>query len=223
METKKINNKSGVYTITNLINAKIYVGSAFNFKRRFLSHFSTLKSNKHKNNRLQNSFNKYGIENFKFEILEECNIEFVYSQECFWINMLNSCDTKYGYNIKPGNPYNKPAINKIFGEKNYFYGKKGELSPMFGKTGNKHHNFGKLQSEEWIKNNSNSKKIKIIQMSLEEIFIKEWISTKDAAESLNFSKSNITNCCRGNRKTAYNFKWKYKNENIFNNKQETNV
>ena len=45
-------------------------------------------------------------------------------------------------------------------------------------------------------------------------FIKEWESVKEIGETLNFSKSSIINCCNGKRKTAYNYKWKYKNENI---------
>lgn len=214
MKSGDINNKSGIYTITNLINRKVYVGSAYNFKRRFKAHCSTLKNNIHRNKKLQNSYNKYGKDNFKFEILEECDIEFIYFKEYICINILNSCNSEYGYNINPGDPNNKPAINRMIGEKNYFYGKKGKLSPMFGKFKELHHNYGKKQNKTWIDNAANTRKKKVIQMDLQENFIKEWDSVKEAGETLNIPKSNISNCCNNKRKTACNFKWKYKNENI---------
>lgn len=61
---------SGIYSIRNLVNDKIYIGSAVNFDRRIAAHFSTLRRNCHKNPHLQNSFNKYGEESFIWEILE---------------------------------------------------------------------------------------------------------------------------------------------------------
>lgn len=64
--------KKGIYKIVNLKTSKWYVGSVTcsTFKLRFHQHKTRLLTNKHENQHLQNSFNKYGIENFKFEILE---------------------------------------------------------------------------------------------------------------------------------------------------------
>lgn len=63
--------KRGVYLITNLENNKIYVGSTINsFKERWMAHIQKLRSNKHSNQYLQSSFNKYGENKFKFSILE---------------------------------------------------------------------------------------------------------------------------------------------------------
>ena len=59
-----------------------------NFKNRFYQHKNNLLKNKHCNSYLQNAVNKYGIENFKFEILEECDKEFLNSQENYWVQML---------------------------------------------------------------------------------------------------------------------------------------
>jgi group I intron endonuclease len=50
---------------------------------------------------LQRAVNKYGIENFTFEILEEYPKEFVVSMEQWWINMLDVCNRERGYNKKP--------------------------------------------------------------------------------------------------------------------------
>ena len=61
---------SGIYKITNLQTGKYYVGSTKDFKRRKQTHFSGLKNNYHPNKHLQNAYNKYGANNFKFEIIE---------------------------------------------------------------------------------------------------------------------------------------------------------
>jgi group I intron endonuclease len=96
---------SGVYTITNKIDGKIYVGKAIHVRKRLAEHLSTLKNNCHKNVHLQNAFNKYGKDNFIFEVLEEYHREFLLSMENWWCNMLNTHNRNYGYNIQPTNPY----------------------------------------------------------------------------------------------------------------------
>ena len=50
----------------------------------------------------------------------------------------------------------------------------------------------------------------VIQYDLEGNFIKEWEATKIASTKLNIHASNITNCCKNNRKTAGGYIWKYK-------------
>lgn len=61
---------SGIYQLLNLVNNKRYVGSAVNLKRRNKQHFSDLRKGKHHCIHLQNAFEKYGEENFIFEVLE---------------------------------------------------------------------------------------------------------------------------------------------------------
>lgn len=94
--------KTGVYTITNIVNNKIYVGSAaVAFIDRFTSHKKLLKENRHFNRLLQNAYNKYGLESLKFEILETYLPEHCLGAEQYWMNMLNSANRKYGYNLSP--------------------------------------------------------------------------------------------------------------------------
>lgn len=67
--------KSGIYTITNLINNKMYVGFTNNLDNRRDGHISCLRRGVHQNTILQRSWNKHGEINFKFEVLEECSEE----------------------------------------------------------------------------------------------------------------------------------------------------
>lgn len=65
-----------IYKIENQINGKIYMGQTVRFNKRKTSHLIELRKNQHKNPHLQNSFNKYGEENFVFSIVcENDNIE----------------------------------------------------------------------------------------------------------------------------------------------------
>lgn len=88
------NRTSGIYKITNIINNKIYIGSAVFIYSRKHVHFHHLKNNTHHNQHLQNSYNKYGSENFKFEKILECPKEYLIELEQWYIDNL-----KPEYNI----------------------------------------------------------------------------------------------------------------------------
>ena len=93
-------NKGGIYCIRNIINNKSYIGSAIKFKSRKNQHFSELRRNIHTNGRLQNAFNKYGEENFVFEIL--CIVENKYNLihiEDLYIKLFDTSNRNIGYNI----------------------------------------------------------------------------------------------------------------------------
>lgn len=101
IETEKLSDK-GVYQIKNLQNGKIYIGSTImSFLKRFYHHQSMLRVGKHKNNYLQNSFNKYGEDNFEFSILEVCSKENCLEREQYYIDKFEVIDKNKGYNINP--------------------------------------------------------------------------------------------------------------------------
>jgi len=95
-------NKSGNYHILNLLNNKIYFGSAKNLYSRMTTHYSLLNLNKHHNKHLQNAWNKYGEENFKFfvnQIIEDG--ENVLEREQFNIDLFKQYKPELLYNINP--------------------------------------------------------------------------------------------------------------------------
>lgn len=104
--------KQGVYVFKNIINGKIYVGSTvMTFEKRMLHHVNRLRNGKHKNAHFQNAWNKYGEENFEYDILEICKKEDCLIREQFYLDTLlfaqdfiNKVSTKFldlGYNINP--------------------------------------------------------------------------------------------------------------------------
>lgn len=76
----------GIYKITSPTK-KVYIGQSVNIERRF----STYKRNNpiNKQPRLYGSFKKYGIENHKFEVIEECDISELNNRERYWQDYFN--------------------------------------------------------------------------------------------------------------------------------------
>lgn len=92
----------GIYRITNTVNGKSYIGkTGMNFGDRWDNHKSLLRNNRHDNPYLQNAWNKYGENSFKFAIIELVNDS----------NLLNELEIQYikqykeaglSYNIHDG-------------------------------------------------------------------------------------------------------------------------
>lgn len=87
--------KSGIYQIKNLVNNKVYIGSTVNFELRWNLHKSRLRNNIHHSKYLQRSYNKYGKDNFVYEILFTCLRQDLIRLEQYCINnynpLYNSC------------------------------------------------------------------------------------------------------------------------------------
>lgn len=77
---------SGIYQITNNINGQKYIGSSDHLYRRCSDHNRQLSMGIHSNPKLQNSWNKYGKENFSFSILEYAPSEIIRDLEQDYIN-----------------------------------------------------------------------------------------------------------------------------------------
>lgn len=91
---------SGVYTITNKANGKIYVGSSSNIEKRWKTHLNSLQKGMHHNCKLQNDYVKYSENYFELNILEETTNN-LKTKEDQYIAKLNSKET--GYNIADAN------------------------------------------------------------------------------------------------------------------------
>lgn len=78
---------SGIYKIRNIVNDKLYVGSSCSMQERKTKHIRDLRLNKHHSPKLQNAWNKYGENNFVFEVIKEGII----------ISNIIKCCKKQGY------------------------------------------------------------------------------------------------------------------------------
>lgn len=117
-----------IYIIKNVVSNKVYIGQTINFNRRKSEHKFSLKYNKCDNRYIQGDLNKYGIDSFKFEILEDnVNAENLLERETYWINYYGGIDSENVYNEKDINNINKQArdnlSNSVKGCKNGMYGK----------------------------------------------------------------------------------------------------
>ena len=126
---------SGIYQIRNLVNGKKYIGQASNLRKRKSNHFSSLKRGDHYNQHFQRAYDKYGKENFVFEILIYCELFELTPYEQFFVNredrknLYNIClkcvDSSLGV-IRSEEARQKMSISHIGLQS-------GESSPWYGK------------------------------------------------------------------------------------------
>ena len=86
--------KAGIYQIRNLINGKLYIGSAVDFSMRWSKHRSDLTKRSHHSIYLQRAWNKHGADAFVFEVLLYCDPE-----NCLFYEQVALDHYKPEYNI----------------------------------------------------------------------------------------------------------------------------
>lgn len=204
---------SGVYAILNILNNKKYVGSTKCFKERFAEHRSQLRRGNHKNIHLQNAYNKYGEEYFKFIILEECEnipntLNFI---EQKWINSdgdYNICPIANRRTYTKMPDWLKEKLRKINTGRIRTEQTRKRLSVALK---------GHKPSKQHLENQSKGRKGKgtksVDQYDLNGNYITTFSSFVEAGEAMNGSYVSINKCCKGKLHSAFNFLWKYHNDN----------
>lgn len=187
---RKLNNEAicGIYEIINLINNKVYIGKSIDIERRW---------NQHKYGKtklvISNSINKYGLDNFNFNILEEINLnnldkltleKKLVDLEQKWMDIKKSYLKEYGYNInKTSKPNTTPKRNDDFSKK---------ISK--------------------IKIDMNHGGQMVIQYDMNGNKIKEWKSAAEIERKLNILSENISGVCLKKQKSAGGFIWRKQND-----------
>lgn len=92
---------TGIYKITNKINGNSYIGLSVNIEQRWQQHKNRYKNinDKEYNKTLYRAFRKYGIENFTFEIIEQCQEHELKEKEIYWIAYYNTYAKGYNETI----------------------------------------------------------------------------------------------------------------------------
>lgn len=103
------NKKAGIYCFINKTTGKRYIGQSVYMMDRKGHHLMDLRKNEHDNDYFQKAFNKYGEEDFVFEILEVIDkledgtndkVKLT-EREQYWMDFYKAHDREYGYNINP--------------------------------------------------------------------------------------------------------------------------
>ena len=215
----------GIYKIENLINGKKYIGQSIDIQRRFEEH----KRDKD-NCRIHQAIRKYGINNFSFEIIEECSPSMLDEREKYWIKYYDSFNN--GYNATHGgNQDILPAI-KACQKTVYQYDFNLHLINIYSgvreasrQTGIHPSSIGECcrhilgqaggyifcyEGDIPIKPRLHKKKV--IQYTLKDEPIQEFNSIQEASIATNSNRNAISMVCRGKRLTANGFKWRYADE-----------
>ena len=85
----------GIYKVTNKVNGKVYIGQSVDIGRRWRTHM-TAKDDIYFHKAIQ----KYGVENFEWEVIEQCKKSELDERESYWIEYYDSFNK--GYNCTKG-------------------------------------------------------------------------------------------------------------------------
>lgn len=88
-----------IYKITNIINNRVYIGQTVNYNTRVGQHKRCSCNNDMMNIPLYYDMNNYGIDNFKFEILEIVDSSISDDKEIYYIELYESSIDLGGYNL----------------------------------------------------------------------------------------------------------------------------
>lgn len=178
---------SGIYCIENITNHKTYIGSSRNIYQRLLKHFALLRHNKHQNAHLQNAWNKYGENSFRWFILELCDSKELTEKEQYCIDLF-------------GAEYN---ITRII-ERNIL---SRESRIKQGETRRRLHREGKL---EW---NFNPVTLYVYDLDGKLLFSNP-LGLKDTARRLGISSSSICRVTNGTYQQCKGYRFSYKLETL---------
>lgn len=171
--------KPGIYKITNQINGKTYVGSSKDMYMRCANHLSTLKFRRHRNEYLQRSVDKYGIDNFEFVVLEFCPEEQLINREQYWIDYLNP-----DYNLI------RDVVRHILSE---------ESRLKLSQTLRDGYSMGRYKTST----------VAVDMFSMQGELLRTFTSIKEAYELTDVLQPNIYVSCNSNFKTAGGYVWRY--------------
>lgn len=196
-----------IYKATNLINGKSYIGQTKrDLETRKKEHL------KRKGYTFHSALEKYGIENFEWSILEECEDDKLNEREIFWIDYYDTYNN--GYNETSGGDNAESLDNWRKNHPEEFKNcclKNLEKAQAYHKV----HREKNLQQLASVRQKGIDKtKRKVLCIELNKLFdsladAERWSLTKDNPNGKRVTHQGIGRVCRGLRKTCGGYTWKY--------------
>ena len=209
-----------IYKITNLINQKAYIGKTTNsIEKRWKEHQRESQRERDENRPLYRALNKYGVDNFIVELVEEVDVKELSEREIYWIGYYHTYEN--GYNATLGGDgkilYDYDLIaelikqNKTYIEISQIVGCCKEVVSFVAKKYNIEH----IPRNAFVENSKQvaqyDKKGNYIQSFPSYAAAAQWLEDNGYVSGhLNGVRSHIGDVCKGKRKTAYKFVWKDK-------------
>lgn len=195
-----------IYKITNVVNNKVYIGQTkTSLRKRLLCHISHAKADtKSKKHYFQYAILKYGLCNFRIDILETCESNKLNEREIYWISKYKSHDSKFGYNCTFGGDgcRSSKQISEITRNKISRANKIKWSTEEY-----------KQKQSQSRKNSWKSRSYKIIQLDNYMNFIKLWNSKKEIISE--FGVGNFSRLTKENPKIySHGFTWMLKEKYI---------
>ena len=208
-----------IYKITNKINGKIYIGKTERtVEERWNEHCNDFTKDRCKDRPLYRAMNKYGVENFHIETIEETSSP--EERECFWIEHFQSF--KKGYNATIGGDGKRYLDYDLIVSTYQELKNANEVAKKLGisidSVYTAIHQNGIIFTSQEVNKEYYGKTIKMFSKQGE--YQQSFASLKDAARYLidnHLTKdgaisgitSHIRQCANGKRKTAYGFVWSW--------------
>ena len=209
--------KGKIYKIYNDVNDKLYIGKTVSsIEKRFQEHCDDSKKERCEKRPLYNAMNKYGIEHFFIELIEECDLKELSEKEIYWIGYYNSY--KNGYNATLGGDgkilYDYDLIVQLY--QNGLTGKEiaNQLvcdidtvrKALLSAGLNPNDNMIKLLSKKVeMHDKKTNELLKIFDSQMD---AGRWLKENNKTEDKKLSRvsGRIGDVCNGKRKTAYGYK-----------------
>ena len=106
---------SAVYKITNTVTGDFYIGSSKDVKQRWANHKKPSVWKRYSNNPMYLDMQKYGVDKFEFQILEEVEVEKLKEKEQQFIETLKpayNSNRANGWDIERYKEYNKEYMKE---------------------------------------------------------------------------------------------------------------
>ena len=215
-----------IYKITNLINQKSYIGQTIQpVQHRWNQHISSSYKEEYdkKKYAIHYALEKYGKENFSFEILEKVestNAEDLNDREKFWIKESHSHYSEHGYNLTwGGEGAVKVSTEEVMSlwNKGYILREIAEKLNICRKTCSVHLQDAGVTPEEihkrCVEYNTTTQYGTIYQCDFNGNIIQIWNSYTEIEETslsvfgTKWQRSLISNCINNKVYSAYNYIW----------------